>query len=163
MSQWLFISPFHQRLYLFEAKALLGIYPISTAKNGLGEQEGSLRTPRGWHSVCQIIGLNMPLNSVYIGRRWTGEIYSAEAALLFPQRDWILTRIIRLRGEEFGLNYGLNIDSFERCIYIHGTPDNMPMGIPLSHGCIRMRNDDIQRLADWISQDTKIYIHSRER
>lgn len=61
----------------------------------------------------------------------------------FPGRDWILTRILWLSGCERGRNRLGNVDSFRRYIYLHGTPDSEPMGVPRSHGCIRLRNADL--------------------
>jgi lipoprotein-anchoring transpeptidase ErfK/SrfK len=105
-------------------------------------------TPRGRHIVRARIGAGLPIGSVFVGRRPTGEIYSEELASQFPGRDWILTRILWLRGLEPGRNRFGEVDSMRRYIYIHGTPDDQPMGVPRSHGCIRMRNDDIVDLFD---------------
>lgn len=118
-------------------------YPISTALNGAGEQQGSGCTPRGQHLVRAKIGSGLPLNSVFVGRRFTHEIYSSTLARAHPTRDWILTRILWLSGCVVGFNRGGNVDTMRRYIYIHGTPDTEPMRTPLSHGCIRMRNSDL--------------------
>jgi L,D-transpeptidase YbiS len=137
------ISISRQRLELFDAQRLLQSYPVSTALNGVGEREGSGCTPRGQHVICAKIGGGLPLNAVFRGRRFTGEIYSPELARANPGRDWILSRILWLRGCEPGVNRLGTVDSMRRYIYIHGTPDTEPMGVPLSHGCIRMRNSDV--------------------
>ncbi|MGI3130983.1 L,D-transpeptidase family protein [Halopseudomonas pachastrellae] len=121
-------------------------YAVSTALNGAGETEGSGCTPRGLHRVRARIGEGQPLGAVFIGRRPTGEVWSAELAASFPQRDWILSRILWLCGEKPGFNRGGNVDSQRRYIYIHGTGDDQPMGRPLSHGCVRMRNEDMVEL-----------------
>ena len=105
-------------------------------------------TPRGRHIVRARIGAGLPIGTVFVGRRPTGEIYSEKLASQFPGRDWILTRILWLRGLEPGRNRFGEVDSMRRYIYIHGTPDDQPMGVPRSHGCIRMRNDDIVDLFD---------------
>ncbi len=141
------------------------LYPVSTALNGAGEEENSGCTPRGWHRVRVAIGAGLPLNTVFVGRRPTGEIYSPELALQQPQRDWILTRILWLQGLEVGVNRMGNVDSMRRYIYIHGTPDSEPMGQPLSHGCIRMRNSDITELFELVSAGTPVWIqpHSFSR
>lgn len=140
------ISIGRQRLDLFDSDRLLLSYPVSTALNGPGEQEGSGCTPRGRHFVRAMIGAGLPLNAVFRGRRFTGEIYSPELAQAHPGRDWILSRILWLCGREPGVNRLGSVDTMRRYIYIHGTPDTEPMGVPLSHGCIRMRNNDVQDL-----------------
>lgn len=137
------ISITQQTLELHNSEGLLRSYAVSTATNGVGNQEGSGCTPLGHHRIRAKIGTDLPINSVFVGRRFTGEIYSAELAAKFPHRDWILTRILWLCGEQVGYNRLGNVDSMRRYIYIHGTPDTEPMGIPRSHGCIRMRNHDI--------------------
>lgn len=133
-------------------------YSISTAKLGFGQQQGSNQTPLGWHQVRAKIGHDAAENSVFIARRPTGEIYSAELAAQFPKRDWILTRILWLSGCEIGHNRFGNVDSMQRYIYIHGTPDSEPMGRAESHGCIRMRNRDVIELFDALDTGTSIWI-----
>jgi len=100
--------------------------------------------------ICEKIGAGALENTVFVTRKATGEIYSPELAAQFPERDWILTRILRLDGCERGLNKGGEVDTFKRCVYIHGVPDKEPMGVPRSHGCIRMRNQDMMRLFDQV-------------
>lgn len=133
-------------------------YPISTALNGPGEQDSSGCTPRGEHYIRACIGEGQPLNTVFRGRRPTGEIYSPQLAAEHPDRDWILTRILWLCGREWGRNRGPGVDSFRRFIYIHGTPDTEPMGEALSHGCVRMRNTDIAELFARVRVGTRVVI-----
>ena len=133
-------------------------YSVSTGLNGIGEQENSGKTPRGWHCVAQKIGYDLPKNSVLIARKPTGEIYTADYAKLHPERDWILSRILWLQGLEESFNAGAGYDTFQRYIYIHGTPDSEPMGIAASHGCIRMRNDDVIELFNLIPEQALVYI-----
>jgi L,D-transpeptidase YbiS len=133
-------------------------YSISTAKLGLGQSKGSNKTPLGWHTIRAKIGADASLNSVFVGRRFTGEIYSPELAQQFPQRDWILSRILWLSGCEVGCNRLGDVDSMQRYIYIHGTPDSEPMGVPESHGCIRMRNTDVIELFDLTPAGTLIWL-----
>ena len=121
-------------------------YAVSSAANGAGEQNGSYRTPRGLHIVRAKIGGNMPENTVFVGRRPSGEMYTPQLAKESPRRDWILTRILWLRGCESGKNRGGEVDTMRRYIYIHGAPDSARMGAPGSIGCIRMRNRDIVEL-----------------
>lgn len=145
----------HQTLSL---NKLNKFYVISTGKNGIGEAENSGKTPRGWHTVAEKFGQDLPLNSVFIGRQPTGEIYSAQFAAEHPDRDWILSRILWLRGLEQGFNLGDGCDTYNRYIYIHGTPESEQMGIPLSHGCIRMRNEEIAELFELIPEGALVNI-----
>ena len=157
-SQFISILAQDQLMHCYENDELTKTYFVSTGKKGLGEQTGSECTPRGWHRVHSIIGKENAMNSVFVSRRWTGEIYSNELAAEFPERDWILTRIVRLDGLEPGRNKGGQVDSLERYIYIHGTPDTTPLGKTGSHGCVRMRNADIIELADWVEIDCRVCI-----
>ena len=138
---------------------VLASYPVSTALNGPGEQDGSGCTPRGKHYIRARIGAGLPAGTVFRGRRPTGEIYSPGLAREHPGRDWILTRILWLCGCEWGKNRGPGVDTFRRFIYIHGTPDSEPMGVPLSHGCVRMRNAHILELFERVDPGAVVYIH----
>lgn len=142
----LHISLADQALYAFiEGTPVLRL-PVSTALNGAGERSGSGCTPRGLHRVRAKIGDGLPQGAVLRGRRWTGEVWSPSLHEQFPGRDWILTRILWLSGTEPGFNRLGAVDTFRRYIYLHGTPDCEPMGIPLSHGCVRLRNADLLEL-----------------
>jgi lipoprotein-anchoring transpeptidase ErfK/SrfK len=147
-----------QRLELLEDGGMVASYPVSTAGNGPGEQRSSGCTPRGWHRIRIKIGAGLPLNTVFVGRRPTGEIYSPELAVRYPQRDWILTRILWLTGLEPGFNRGGDRDTLRRYIYLHGCPDATPMGTPLSHGCIRMRNPDLLELFERVAAGDRVFI-----
>lgn len=133
-------------------------YLISSALNGAGEEYGSECTPRGRHSVRLKIGDGCPVNTVFVGRRPTGEIYSPELAAKEPGRDWILTRILWLRGQQPGYNQGGRCDTLRRYIYIHGTADSEVMGRPSSHGCIRMKNNDLLELFNLVYNDMPVDI-----
>lgn len=133
-------------------------YLISSALNGVGEREGSGCTPRGQHVISDKIGAGQPINSVFVGRVPTNEIYNDALAVQYPARDWILTRILWLYGLEPQFNQGQGCDSHSRYIYIHGTPDTEPMGIARSHGCIRMRNHDLLELFDLVEVGTPVDI-----
>ncbi len=133
--------------------------PISSALNGVGQQKNSGCTPLGLHQIRACIGANQAENTIFVGRRPTGEIYTAELGLQFPERDWILTRILWLSGLELGKNRLGNVDTMQRYIYIHGCPDSLPMGKPLSHGCIRMHNKDLLTLFELVEPGTKVMIH----
>lgn len=157
-NQHIVISSDTQTLACYENDELFCTYTVSTGKNGMGELEDSGCTPRGMHQVYDIIGKEMPENSVFVAREWTGEVYTEALYESFPGRDWILTRIIRLDGIEVGVNKGGNVDTLSRFIYIHGTPDKTKLGLPGSKGCIRMRNRDIIKLADWVVVGTTVLI-----
>ncbi|MEE9493065.1 MAG: L,D-transpeptidase [Gammaproteobacteria bacterium] len=134
-------------------------YSISSAKNGVGECQGSECTPRGEHVIRAMIGKDAAAGAVFVGRRPTGEIYSPMLGEQFPERDWILSRILWLSGVERGYNRLGDVDTMRRYIYIHGCPDELPMGVPGSHGCIRMRNADIIDLFDRVQAGMKVLIH----
>ena len=134
-------------------------YRISSAKNGTGQENGSFCTPLGKHVIRAKIGAGQPVNTVFIKRRPTGEIYTPQLAQQFPKRDWILTRILWLCGCEPGFNRFGSVDTMRRYIYIHGTPDSVEMGKPGSIGCIRMRNSDLLELFDKISTGIRVDIH----
>ena len=156
------ISISAQLLTLLDGEKTLKQYLISTAKNGAGEKMDSECTPRGKHIIAEKIGADCEINSVFVGRVPTGEIYESGLRELHPERDWILTRILWLSGEEAGKNKGVkdgkSLDSHERYIYIHGTPDDVLMGQPGSRGCIRMRNAEIVELFELIDVGTEVTI-----
>lgn len=147
-----------QQMHFMQAGQPLKRYPISTALKGVGEIKGSEQTPRGWHQIRAKIGANHPLNAVFVGRRFTGEIYSPQLAVEYPERDWILSRILWLSGLEVGKNRLYQCDTMRRYIYIHGSPDEGITGVPASHGCIRMHNHDIIELFDKVPPYTKVLI-----
>ncbi|WP_415884500.1 L,D-transpeptidase family protein [Neptuniibacter sp. QD34_54] len=152
------VSIARQTLELSSGNRLLQSYSISTSLNGPGEQKNSGCTPRGRHYIRAMIGSDAPENAVFIGRRQTGEIYSQELAAAYPNRDWILTRIMWLSGLEVGHNRLGQVDTMQRYVYIHGTPDTEPMGVAKSHGCIRMRNSDLIELFSKVSAGTSVLI-----
>ncbi|MBO3276614.1 L,D-transpeptidase [Pseudomonas schmalbachii] len=143
---FLHISLSDQMLYGFAEGQLVLRMAVSTAANGAGELNGSGCTPRGLHQVRAKIGEGLPGAAVLRGRRWTGEVWTPELHQSHPGRDWILTRILWLSGCEPGRNRLGAVDTFRRYIYLHGTPDCEPMGVPGSHGCVRLRNSDLLEL-----------------
>ncbi|WP_300334019.1 L,D-transpeptidase [Accumulibacter sp.] len=153
------VSLKQQRLTLYDgAGQVLQTYPVSTAARGAGETRGSYCTPRGRHIVRAKIGAGQPENAVFVARRATGEIYSARLAEQFPERDWILTRILWLSGCEPGRNRLGQVDTMRRYVYIHGCPDSSPLGRPGSRGCIRMRNADLIELFELVPAYTPVLI-----
>ncbi len=143
---------------LDDAGQVLRQYGVSTAKNGVGELRDSHCTPRGLHIIRAKIGAGCAPNTVFVGRRPTGKIYSSELAAQFPNRDWILTRILWLSGCEVGFNRLGDNDTMRRYIYIHGTPESVQLGEPGSHGCVRMRNQDLMELFDRVPLKTRVEI-----
>lgn len=135
-------------------------YSVSTAATGVGEKNGSNCTPRGRHIVRAKIGAGQPLRAVFVSRRPTGEIWTPELHARFPGRDWMLTRILWLSGCEPGFNRLRDVDTMWRMIYIHGAPDSAEMGKPGSHGCVRMRNEDIAELFDLVPAYTAVQIEA---
>ena len=158
----LIIALDRQRLHYLEAERRIACFPVSTGANGIGEQMGSGCTPRGRHRICARIGEGCPENSVFVARRPTGEVWSEALAQAFPDRDWILTRILWLHGLEPGFNRGGERDSRRRFIYIHGTPHITPLGRPGSKGCIRMANADLLWLFERVGQQTQVQLLERD-
>ena len=150
-----------QELHLYDdTGARLARYPVSTAANGVGCEKDSGCTPLGAHIIRAKIGADALTNTVFVGRRATGEICTPELMQANPDRDWILTRILWLSGKEIGINRLGNVDTMQRYIYIHGTPDRADMGKPGSHGCVRMRNADVMALFNMVPVGTRVFIHN---
>lgn len=152
------ISVPRQQLGLYEGDALVRSYAVSTALRGVGELNGSGCTPRGLHRVRAKVGAGCAPDTVFVGRRPTGEAYTPELALQHPGRDWILCRILWLTGCEPGLNRGGAVDTLRRYIYLHGCPDGTPLGLPASHGCVRMANADVMDLFERVAVGTPVRI-----
>lgn len=180
------VSVSDQLLHVFQGDSLDKTYLIATAKNGIGQREGSECTPLGKHCIAEKIGMDAPVNAIFVGRQWQQEIYSETLAKQQPDRDWILTRILWLDGLETGFNSGLltssasvegvecmedsveenqpvSCDTKSRYIYIHGCPDSHAMQIPSSHGCIKMRNADIIELFELVDEGVEVNICTEYR
>lgn len=163
MTTQLHINIQTQTLSLIQADQVVRQFSVSTAKNGIGQAEGSGCTPLGRHRVFKKFGDDLPSNAVFVARKFAGELYDDALAKLYPERDWILGRVMWLDGCEDGINKGFNadgvcVDSKSRYIYIHGTPDSEPMGVPMSHGCIRMRNDELVWLYQRVAVGCEVMI-----
>jgi L,D-transpeptidase YbiS len=156
--RWIRIRTATQVLELLDGDEVLARYPVSTAAKGVGERTGSEQTPRGAHEVKELIGEGAPVGAVFVGRRETGEICTPELQAGNPNRDWILSRVIWLDGLEEGRNRGGEVDTYARYIYIHGAPESEPMGEARSHGCIRMRNEDVIALFNAIETGMLVQI-----
>ena len=153
------ISISRQTLELLDdAGNILASYSVSTAANGVGEEYGSFCTPRGQHIIRAKIGAGQPMNTVFVKRRPTGEIYTPQLGAEFPGRDWMLTRLLWLSGCEVGFNRLGSRDTMRRYVYIHGTPDSTTLGQPGSKGCIRMRNVDLVELFDKVSVGITVHV-----
>ncbi len=147
-----------QQLQCIDNNKIIFHTPVSTAKNGVGEQLNSGCTPRGQFAIYKKIGQDCADNTVFIGRKPTGEIYTSNLGENAPARDWILTRILWLTGLEQGKNLGGKCDTLQRYIYLHGCPDSCVMGVPASHGCIRLSNKAITTVFNLVKEGTKVMI-----
>ena len=152
------VSIDEQRLQLIEAGRVVMDVAVATASNGPGERIHSECTPRGWHRIRAKIGAGCPVDTVFVGRRATGECYTPALKRAHPGRDWMLTRILWLCGLEPGKNRFGEVDSMRRYIYIHGCPGEDPMGVPSSHGCVKMRNAEVIELFDRVPAGTRVLI-----
>ena len=153
------ISIASQTLTVFnDVGETLSEYLVSTAANGVGCEKNSGCTPLGQHIIRAKIGAGAPVDAVFVGRRQTGEIWSPELMQAFPNRDWILTRILWLSGTELGVNRLGNVDTMQRYIYIHGSHNLAEMGKIGSHGCIRMHNTNVIELFDLVPAGTAVTI-----
>jgi len=130
-------------------------YPISTARNGAGNENGSFQTPLGRHRICKKIGGGLPPLTAFVARTPVG-MYHAESDTI--NRDWILTRILWLDGTQTGLNRRGRVDTRARYIYIHATHEEDKLGTPVSHGCIRMGNADVLELFEHTQLGERVYI-----
>ena len=143
------ISTREQKLAVLDRSKLMAIYPVSTSKFGLGDWPGSSCTPLGKLEIAEKIGDDAPPGAVFKDRRRTGEIVVPDS----PGRDPIVTRILWLRGRE-----PQNANAFARDIYIHGTPEERNVGLPVSYGCIRMRSGDIINLYEIVGRGAEVTI-----
>jgi lipoprotein-anchoring transpeptidase ErfK/SrfK len=149
MQHHVIVSVKDQKLALLDREKLVAIYPVSTSKYGLGDWRGSFRTPLGELEIAQKVGDGMPPGTVFKDRRGTGEIVMPNA----PGRDPIVTRIIWLRGRE-----PQNANAFGRDIYIHGTPEERNLGLPVSYGCVRMSSNDVIKLYEIVGLGAQVTI-----
>jgi hypothetical protein len=156
--RFIYVSVKSQRLYLIEDRVVLKEYTISSAKNGIGFDFGSEKTPTGLHYIKQKIGNNVPLGGVFKSRMFTGSTAEILEDPIHSSDDNITTRIMWLSGKEKGLNLGGDRDSYNRMIYIHGTDEEGLIGTPVSHGCIRMKNKDVLELYNLVQENTLVLI-----
>lgn len=163
-SAWIHISIPQQTLTLFDEQGYSRLHVrISSAKNGLGEIEGSYQTPRGWHTICDKVGDGAPIDTILYRQKITPWRYTPQLHTEYPEKDWILTRILWLCGLEEGKNRGQNewgqvVDSYQRLIYIHGAGSHVKWGTPTSRGCIRMPSLDILELFPIVENGLEVFI-----
>ena len=143
------ISTREQKLALLDRGNLMGVYPVSTSKFGLGDWPGSSFTPLGELEIAKKIGDDAPPGAVFKDQHRTGEIVAPDS----PGRDPIVTRILWLRGRD-----PQNAHAYTRMIYIHGTPEERNIGFPASYGCIRMRSSDIINLYEIVGRGAQVTI-----
>ena len=155
-NNFIFIDIAPQSLTYYKEAAPVINCAVSTSRFGTGNREGSYMTPPGLHRVEEKIGGGAKPWTIFRSRENTGEIWEAG----MDGENQILSRILRLRGLEPGVNAGPNIDSYERYIYIHGTNSEDLIGTPMSHGCVCMKNDDVIKLYDMVDVGTLVYISS---
>jgi len=156
--KYMYVSVKYQRLYLIVNDSTIRKYSISTAKKGIGCKANSNKTPSGLHTIKRKIGANVPLGGILESRICTGRVAKIITKKKNAEKDYVTTRVMWLQGEEPGLNKGRNVDSYNRYIYIHGTPEEGFIGEPASHGCVRMKNKDVIELYDLIDEGTPILI-----
>ena len=154
----LFVSIENQKMYRIQSKDIIETYDISTSKYGIGNQMGSNKTPTGLHKINSKYGYKTPVNGRMIGRVFYGQIAKIFSDTTTSKTDDITSRILWLEGLENGINKGDNIDSYKRYIYIHGTSEEGRIGIPSSHGCVRMKNKDVIDLFNEVAIGTFVLI-----
>lgn len=154
----LFVSIENQKMYRIQSKDIIETYDISTSKYGIGNQMGSNKTPTGLHKINSKYGHKTPVNGRMIGRVFYGQIAKIFSDTTTSKTDDITSRILWLEGLENGINKGDNIDSYKRYIYIHGTSEEGRIGIPSSHGCVRMKNKDVIDLFNEVAIGTFVLI-----
>ena len=157
-AKYLVVDISNQTLAVMRHDNVLKTYPVSTSKFGIGNKSGSHKTPLGMHKVCFKTGEGVPVGGVFKARQFTGKTTRIYKDKTDVSQDLITTRILRLEGLESGVNKGPGIDSYKRYIYIHGTNEEGLIGKPSSHGCVRMKNDQVIELYKLIPKGTLVYI-----
>jgi len=153
--RWLLVDTQQQHLWLMQNEKAQDGWPVSTSAEGLDNRQDSGGTPPGVHCIAQKVGQNAPRGTVFSSRVATGDVWQPgqESA-----NDLILTRVLTLQGCEQGLNLGDSVDSLARYIYLHGTNHESQVGLPVSHGCVRLKNDDICDVFERVSEGDPVVI-----
>lgn len=155
---FIYVAIKRQKLYFIKADRVQSSYSISTSKFGTGFLLNSEQTPLGLHRISHKTGDKTPLGGIIKGVDFTGKMAKIETEPVETGKDEVTTRAIRLEGFEPGINKGGKKDSFNREIYIHGTPEEGLIGTPASHGCVRMKNLDIIELFNSVKEGTFVVI-----
>lgn len=158
LNEVLYVAVVRQKLYHVQNGKLYAEYDVSTSSNGVGSAIGSSKTPTGLHLIRQKIGDEVPVGGIFKNRIFNGEVIDLSSSYADVTKDYITTRIMHLQGLEPGSNKGEGVDSYERCIYIHGTDQEDLIGRPASHGCIRMRNTEVIELFNNVQEGTYVVI-----
>ena len=158
LSEFLYVGIRRQKMYHIKNNKIFSTYAVSTSSKGAGNNIGSFKTPTGLHFIAEKIGYNAPLATLFINKKNTGKVVSVNTTEVISDKDEITSRVLSLKGLQQGINKGKKYDTFARGIYIHGTSDEASIGKPSSHGCIRMKNDDIIELFDLLSVGTKVVL-----
>jgi lipoprotein-anchoring transpeptidase ErfK/SrfK len=158
MKEYIYIGVKRQKLYLISDTTVILSFPISTSKYGVGSEKNSEKTPVGLHQIKTKVGEETPLNGIILGNAYTGKNATIITEEKSGKIDDVTTRALRLEGLEKNINKGGNVDSYSRSIYIHGTPEEGLIGTPASHGCIRMKNNDVITLFDKVKAGTYVII-----
>lgn len=157
-NDFLYVAVKQQKLYHIKDQEVTRVYRISTAKNGLGGKLGSNRTPAGLHRIKEKVGEGLPVGGILKEKTYTGDIAEIITTPIAGNGDQITTRLLHLEGLEPGINKGEGFDSYFRGIMIHGTPEEGLIGTPASHGCIRMKNTEVQELFERVKNGTFVVI-----
>ena len=158
LSEFLYVGIRRQKMYHIKNNKIFSTYPVSTSSKGAGNNIGSFKTPTGLHFIAEKIGDNAPVATLFINKKNTGKVVPINITEVSSNKDEITSRVLSLKGLQQGINKGKKYDTFARGIYIHGTSDEASIGKPSSHGCIRMKNDDIIELFDLLSVGTKVVL-----
>ena len=158
INQLLFVAIKQQKIYLIRHGHMVTSYPISTSKYGVGNLIHSKKTPTGLHIIEHKIGKGVPSQGIIKGGVYTGEQIDLEHYPVTKKGDFVTSRLLWLKGLELGKNLGGNVDSYERRIYIHGTPEEGLIGKPSSHGCIRMTNHQVIELFNLAEKGLNVLI-----
>lgn len=158
LNTFIYVGIKRQKLYYIENGEITLEFEVSTAKQGAGCKKGSEKTPIGLHEVRHKFGDDVPMGGIFNHKRYSGDIATINQSETAINDDHILTRVMSLRGLEEGINKGEGVDSYARAIYIHGTADEGLIGKPASHGCVRMRNDDVVTLFNAIEEGVNVIL-----
>ena len=158
LSEFLYVGIRRQKMYHIKNNKIFSTYPVSTSSKGAGNNVGSFKTPTGLHFIAEKIGDNAPVATLFINKKNTGKVVPINITEVSSYKDEITSRVLSLKGLQQGINKGKKYDTFARGIYIHGTSDEASIGKPSSHGCIRMKNDDIIELFDLLSVGIKVVL-----